>query len=119
MSDTGLPMHDDPTVNITDSAREELKRLMGEYGEGELGLRLAVEPGGCAGYQYGLGFEKAAGETDRVLESNGLRIYVHAAFADLIDGISIDYQNDLLGSGFRIDNPNATGGCGCGKSFAA
>ncbi len=108
-------------ITITDAARDELTREMNRLTDGGiLGLRINVTPGGCAGYQYGLTFERIKTDHKTDIHSiNGVNVLIQPAYLDLLTGMTIDYQNDLMGAGFRIDNPNTTGGCGCGKSFAA
>ena len=81
-------------------------------------LRLAVEGGGCSGFQYRFGLADAADADDVVTETNGVRLVVDPVSLDLVAGCVVDYVESLGGSAFRVDNPNATAGCGCGSSFA-
>ncbi len=106
-------------LHLTDRANEQVKRFI-EQEQVPLetaGLRVAVLPGGCSGFKYGLNIEERPLEDDLVLESNGLRIFVDQFSAQYLDGVTIDYVSTLQGAGFTFDNPNATGGCGCGSSF--
>ena|SRR3970040_1690709 len=104
-------------LTITPTAAVELQKAMKDmHKEGE-GLKILVQPGGCAGFQYGLVFQKEPEEGDEVLDANGVKVFVRAEMAPLLDGVSIDYVNTLMGGGFKIDNPNATSTCGCGQSF--
>jgi len=79
---------------------------------------VAVQGGGCSGFQYGLTWEKQAGPNDRVLEYGGLQVFVDALSEMYLDEVQIDYVDSLQGAGFKIDNPKATGTCGCGSSFS-
>jgi iron-sulfur cluster assembly protein len=82
----------------------------------KMGLRIVVEKGGCAGMQYEMRFD-VAGAEDIVNESEGARVLVDAASARFLEGASLDYCDDLVGTGFRLHNPNAARSCGCGTSF--
>ena len=83
---------------------------------GKSGLRIVVEKGGCAGMQYEMRFD-VAGPEDIVNESEGGCVFVDPASARFLDGASLDYCDDLVGTGFRLHNPNAARSCGCGTSF--
>lgn len=106
------------TITLTPTAAAEVKRYMEENGCGpETGLRVAVLPGGCSGFQYGLDLEEEPGTDDLVLESQGIRLFVDPFSMQYLHGTEIDYVTTFQGSGFVFHNPNATGGCGCGQSF--
>jgi iron-sulfur cluster assembly accessory protein len=83
------------------------------------GLRVSVLPGGCSGFKYSLNIEERPLEDDMVAEINGVRVFVDGFSAQYLSGITIDYVTSMQGSGFTFNNPNATGGCGCGSSFTA
>jgi iron-sulfur cluster assembly accessory protein len=83
------------------------------------GLRVSVLPGGCSGFKYSLNIEERPLEDDIVSELNGVRIFVDGFSAQYLSGVTIDYVSSMQGSGFTFNNPNATGGCGCGSSFTA
>lgn len=101
------------------AAREVRKFVEAEDVDGEVsGLRVAVVPGGCSGFEYSLTLEDEVEEDDIVLESQGIRLYVDPFSAQYLAGTHIGYETSFQGSGFTFDNPNATGGCGCGSSFA-
>jgi iron-sulfur cluster assembly accessory protein len=105
-------------ITVTPNAVAEVRKFMEEQGAQETaGLRVAVLPGGCSGFQYGLNIEDEPQEDDEVLESNGLRIFVDPFSAQYLDGVEVDYVTTMMGSGFTFKNPNATGSCGCGSSF--
>lgn len=106
------------TITVTATAASEVQRFMQDQGAGaNAGLRVAVLPGGCSGFQYGLNIEDEAQEDDEILESNGIRIFVDPFSGQYLDGVEIDYVTTMMGAGFTFKNPNASGGCGCGSSF--
>jgi iron-sulfur cluster assembly accessory protein len=105
-------------LNVTERAVAKVKELMAREDKQGFGLRVAIQGGGCSGFQYGLSYEKERGENDEVLEFQGLEVYLDAMSKLYLDGVSIDYVDSLQGSGFKIDNPKATGSCGCGSSFS-
>jgi iron-sulfur cluster assembly accessory protein len=82
------------------------------------GLRVAVRGGGCSGFEYALDFEKEARATDHCYEQSGLKIFVDPVSARYLMGTTIDYVLGMSGAGFKFINPNASGTCGCGSSFA-
>ena len=92
---------------------------MAEHGASDhAGLRVAVLPGGCSGFQYGLNIEDLPEEDDQVLELNGgVRVFIDPFSAQYLEGVEIDYVTSMMGQGFTFKNPAATGGCGCGSSF--
>lgn len=81
-------------------------------------LRLAVEGGGCSGFQYRFGLADTAEPDDVVSETGGVRLVVDPVSLDLVSGATVDYVESLGGAAFRVENPQATAGCGCGSSFA-
>ena len=83
------------------------------------GLRVSVLPGGCSGFKYSLNIEERPLDDDLVSEINGVRVFVDGFSAQYLSGVTIDYVSSMQGSGFTFNNPNATGGCGCGSSFTA
>ncbi len=112
-----------PTVEliVTDSATEEIKKFLSS--EDDLpeaaGLRVRVVPGGCSGFQYSLNIEEESKSGDFVMDKQGIRLFVDMFSAQYLNGITIDHTTNMMGSGFTFENPNATGGCGCGTSFSA
>jgi iron-sulfur cluster assembly protein len=108
------------TITVTPNAVAEVKKFMEEQGTGEAaGLRVAVLPGGCSGFQYGLNIEDEHQDDDEVIQADGLNIFVDPFSAQYLEGIEIDYVTTMMGAGFTFNNPNSTGGCGCGSSFTA
>jgi iron-sulfur cluster insertion protein len=104
-------------ITITDKAASKVKEIAkAENLEGQ-GLRLKVIGGGCSGFAYDLYFEDKPGDMDETFESNGVSVFVDALSAQYLDGTEIDYVETLSGSGFKFNNPNVRGTCGCGSSF--
>jgi iron-sulfur cluster assembly protein len=105
-------------INLTPTAVTTVQQFIQEHGAtDEAGLRVAVLPGGCSGFQYGLNIEETPDQEDEVLELEGLRVFVDPFSAQYLEGVEIDYVTTMMGSGFTFRNPNASGGCGCGSSF--
>ena len=102
---------------LTEKAVSKLKDLMAAQGNGSIGVRVSAVPGGCSGYMYGMDFEKEQKEGDTVQELPGMKVFVDAKSMGMLGGMTVDYIDALTGSGFKFINPNARGGCGCGKSF--
>ncbi len=106
---------------VTPSAAEEINKFMA--GEDDLpetaGLRVRVVPGGCSGFQYSLNIEEESKTGDTIIEQEGVRLFVDMFSGQYLNGITVDYVSNMMGSGFTFENPNATGGCGCGSSFSA
>ena len=105
-------------VLLTPVAAAEVRRYIEEQGAAaDAGLRVGVLPGGCSGFQYGLNIEDEPGEDDMILESEGIRMFVDPFSLQYLNGTEIDFVSTFQGSGFTFNNPNASGGCGCGSSF--
>lgn len=104
-------------LTITGKAAEKVKGLISKEGDGVLGIRIAVIPGGCAGFEYEFSFEKQKQKDDIVIEEDGVKFFVDAASMGMLKGAKIDYIENLQASGFKITNPNAKASCGCGHSF--
>lgn len=104
-------------LTLTEKAVQKAKEFMAQEGKAEVALRVYVAGGGCAGLTYGLALEDAPGEDDIVHVENGVKIVVDPFSARYLKGCVVDYVESLMGSGFKIDNPNATSSCACGHSF--
>jgi iron-sulfur cluster assembly protein len=103
---------------LTPVAAAKVKQLMAEEPDaGSLVLRVAIQGGGCSGFQYGLGFDSGPAEGDHELSLEGVNVVVDPYSAPYLRGATIDFLNGLQESGFKIDNPNAVSSCGCGHSF--
>ena len=108
----------DTLVSLTPTAAEKIRELMAEDSEGDTSvLRVAIQGGGCSGFQYGLGFDAGPVDDDETLEQHGVTIVIDPYSAPYLKGATIDFLNGLEESGFKIDNPNAAASCGCGHSF--
>ena len=81
-------------------------------------FRLAVKGGGCSGFSYDMSFDNQLNDDDEVIETDGEKLVVDAVSLELLNGSTVDFVNELIGSHFQIANPNAKSGCGCGESFA-
>jgi len=104
-------------ITLTPVAAAKVKELLADEPDGEaLVLRVAIQGGGCSGFQYGLGFDSIA-EGDLELSLEGVPVVVDPFSAPYLRGTTIDFLNSIQESGFKIDNPNATASCGCGHSF--
>jgi iron-sulfur cluster assembly accessory protein len=104
-------------VNLTDIAAEKVRAFMnGQTAEGEIGLRVGVKGGGCSGFQYALALDEKRDE-DHVFEASGVRVLVDPASLQYVEGSTVDYTENFMGSGFEVSNPNVVASCGCGSSF--
>jgi iron-sulfur cluster assembly accessory protein len=103
-------------MTVTESAAEKIKQLMAEETDVSV-LRVAIQGGGCSGFQYGLGFDRGAVEGDLEFELHGVQVVVDPFSAPYLQGAEIDYVDSIESSGFAINNPNAVSSCGCGHSF--
>ena len=106
-----------PTMTFSPSAAARVAVIAGKQGKPAI-LRLSVEGGGCSGFQYKFGLADSPEGDDLVIEQNGVRLLVDAVSLDLVAGSEVDYIESLGGAAFKVTNPNAASGCGCGSSFA-
>lgn len=105
-------------ITLTDNAAEKVKEIAtAEKLDGQ-GLRLRVIGGGCAGFSYDLYFEDTVGDLDEQFESHGIALYVDPMSYQYLENTEIDYVEGIHGSGFKFNNPNSNGSCGCGSSFS-
>jgi iron-sulfur cluster assembly accessory protein len=104
-------------VVMTDAAAAKAKALLDQEGRDDLCLRIAVQPGGCAGLRYQLFFDDRSLDGDLVKDFAGVGLAVDRMSAPYVEGASIDFVDTIEKQGFTIDNPNATGSCACGDSF--
>ena len=100
-----------PAISITDSAAKRISTLAQAEGKPVM-LRVQVSGGGCAGFQYSFALADAAGDDDRVFEKSGVKVLVDDVSLDIVKGAELDFVEDLIGSYFRMNNPNATSTCG-------
>jgi len=107
------------TIQLTEAAAGEITRILAEKKmTPETGLRISLKGGGCSGMTYVLDFADKPEEADEVLESRGVKVLVDPAAKPFVQGLQIDFVDDLLNRGFKFENPNASHSCGCGTSFS-
>jgi iron-sulfur cluster insertion protein len=104
-------------VSLTPAAAARVALIAEKQGKPAI-LRLAVDGGGCSGFQYRFGFADAPEGDDTIAETDGVRLVVDSVSLDLVRGCAVDYVESLGGAAFRVENPNAASGCGCGSSFS-
>lgn len=104
-------------IHITPNAADRIQQLLSEKGLEGYALRVFISGGGCSGFQYGMAFEDQPREDDLHFSQDRIEVVIDPMSYGYLSGASIDYQDDLMGGGFSIDNPNAVATCGCGHSF--
>jgi len=109
------------SINITGAAAAQLKKFMEDANLSldDCGIRIQVLPGGCSGFRYGLDLAQEPETDDIIIKVNEIKIFTDVFSAQYLNGTTIDWVESVMGSGFTFENPNATGGCGCGSSFSA
>jgi iron-sulfur cluster assembly protein len=104
-------------VTLSASAATQINAIMKKMGKQDF-LRVAVEGGGCSGFSYKFDFADKANDDDVVITRDGATVVIDEMSLEFLEGSEIDYANELIGSAFKINNPNATANCGCGTSFS-
>jgi iron-sulfur cluster assembly protein len=108
-----------PRIVISSAADVQIWKMLAKRAAGETALRVGVKAGGCSGYEYVFGWERAPKDTDLIFEGpGGAKVYVDPRSLRVLDGTTLDYDTSLLSKGFVFNNPNATSVCGCGASFS-
>ena len=105
-------------IQVTSSAIAKVQSLIEEEGNPDLKLRVFVTGGGCSGFQYGFAFDEVSAEDDALVATNGVSVVVDALSYPYLVGAVVDYKENLQGSRFVVENPNASSTCGCGSSFS-
>lgn len=105
-------------LTVTESAQNKIIDLLTEENDPALRLRMYVQGGGCSGFQYGFTFDSDKNEDDFEVEAGKTQVLVDSMSMQYVQGATIDYVEDLMGAQFKINNPNASGSCGCGSSFS-
>lgn len=105
------------SVALSIAAAERIKAIAAADGPGA-GLRVAVEGGGCSGFQYDIALVPAPATDDLIIERNGARLYVDPVSLPFLLGSEVDWVEELIGASFKVKNPNAKSACGCGVSFS-
>lgn len=103
-------------LTMSNEAAVQLKKILAEENEPDLGLRVFVAGGGCSGYQYQMVLENEIRDGDQIIDKDGLKVYVDQFSVKYLEGAEIDFVNSLMGGGFTIHNPNAVSTCSCGQS---
>jgi iron-sulfur cluster assembly accessory protein len=111
-----MPDVSDP-IQLTQSAAQRVAAIAARQGKPAI-LRLSVEGGGCSGFQYRFGLTEAVESDDLTVERDGVTLVVDSISLDLVRGAAVDYVENLGGAAFKVENPNAASGCGCGSSFS-
>jgi iron-sulfur cluster assembly protein len=104
-------------ITISEAAGFQIKDMMKEEGNENIFLRVGVKGGGCSGLSYGIGFDEEKKDEDIEFEQHGIKVLIDKESAPILNGVTIDFKQSMMGGGFTIDNPNAIAGCGCGSSF--
>jgi iron-sulfur cluster insertion protein len=107
----------EPEITLTESAARRVAAIAARKNRPAI-LRLAVDGGGCAGFTYSFDLADSQNDGDSVAETDGVKLVVDPASLDLVRGSAVDFVEDLGGAAFRVTNPNAQSGCGCGSSFS-
>jgi iron-sulfur cluster insertion protein len=105
------------SIDITAAAAARVSAIAAKQGKPAM-LRLSVDGGGCAGFQYVFGLADAVAEDDVIATRDGVTLVVDSVSLDLVRGAQVDYVESLGGAAFRVENPQAASGCGCGSSFS-
>lgn len=114
----GLQQRPPGDLTITESAARRVAALRAAEGNDDLMLRIVVDGGGCNGFQYRFDFDSTVNDDDRVFERDGVKVLVDEVSMEFLAGAQVDFKEDLIGSYFAVENPNATSSCGCGTSFS-
>jgi len=105
-------------VTLSERAAEEIRGLLERQEKTDAALRVFVSGGGCSGLNYGMAIDDSIEEGDFVYNCHGVKVVVDPLSVNYLKGASVDYVEDVMGGGFKIDNPNAVRSCGCGSSFS-
>lgn len=105
-------------ITITDSALDKIRDILAEESNPNAKLRVFVQGGGCSGFSYGFTLDEEQNEDDFDFNKEGVQVLVDSMSAQYLQGATINYKEELMGSSFVIDNPNAQTTCGCGSSFS-
>ena len=105
------------TISLTSAAADAVRDLLAKRELEDYGLRVFIKGGGCSGYQYGMALDNNFRDEDLVTEMHGVKVIVDEVSIGYMRGATVDFVDDLMGSGFKVENPNAVASCGCGSSF--
>jgi iron-sulfur cluster assembly protein len=104
-------------ITLTAAAADAVRELLAKRNLEGYALRVFVSGGGCSGFQYGMALEGNVRENDLAIDQHGVKVVIDEISINYLAGATIDYVDELMGSGFKIENPNAVSSCGCGSSF--
>ena len=104
-------------IQLTSSAAQRVAAIAARQGKPAI-LRLWVEGGGCSGFQYRFGLAEGVESDDTIVETDGVKLVIDSVSLDLVRGSAVDFVDNLGGASFKVENPNAQAGCGCGSSFS-
>lgn len=107
-----------PPFSVTDRAAKRVAELVAAKNNPELALRIAVQGGGCSGFQYDFKLDDRVADDDIAVEKDGVKVVIDSTSLMYMLGSEVDFAEELVGSYFKINNPNAQSACGCGTSFA-
>ncbi len=107
----------EPSLSLTQVAATKVSEFLKQHNRPHALLRVRVVGGGCSGFQYQLALDDESREGDRIVEQKGVRMLIDERSLPYLSGTQIDYVEDIMGAGFRFNNPNAASSCGCGESF--
>lgn len=111
-------MTDDAPLSVTERAARQVAKIIAAEGDPGAKLRIAVSGGGCSGFQYGFTLDHEVTDDDLVIARDGVEVVIDTMSLEFLRGAQVDYVEEIVGSAFRISNPNAQSSCGCGSSFA-
>jgi iron-sulfur cluster assembly accessory protein len=106
-----------PEITLTPAAASAVQELLSKRDLTDYSLRVYISGGGCSGYQYGMALENNIRDNDMIFEEHGVKMVVDEVSINYLRGATVDYVDEIMGSGFKIENPNAVSSCGCGSSF--
>jgi iron-sulfur cluster assembly protein len=110
-------MEQTPQITLTPAAASAVQDLLNKRDLTGYALRVYISGGGCSGYQYGMALENNIRDNDLIFEEHGVKMVVDEVSVSYLSGATVDYIDEIMGSGFKIENPNAVSSCGCGSSF--
>jgi iron-sulfur cluster insertion protein len=105
-------------ITLTESAVAKITDILAEENNPQIKLRTFVQGGGCSGFSYGFMLDEEQNDDDFVIDNNGVIVLIDSMSMQYLQGAVIDYKEELMGSNFTINNPNAQTTCGCGSSFS-
>lgn len=118
MPDGSASSADAQKITISAGAAKRLTAMIAQEGNPSLKFRITVSGGGCSGFQYGFDFDEAINDDDLTFERDGVTVVIDEVSMQFLGGAELDFKQELIGSYFALENPNAASTCGCGTSFS-